>query len=379
MIFAAPRDKKFFSKEKKRMNYKKLKLFSVVVLASLLLTACGAISSANWPGVSPDPSSKFVYVAYGTYVFKVDASNGSMVWRYPDAAGSKQFYAPPGASDSFVVVGDITDGLTGVDASTKAEKWTNTQAQGKWIAGSIVAGNIIIAPSSDGDVFALSATDGNKEIWKYKASGPFWANPVSDGKVVYAPSMDHFLYALNVEDGSLAWKKDLGAATVYGLTLTQDGTIYISTLANEVLSLKASNGDINWRFKAKGNLWAVPVENNGVVYIGDLNNKVYAINSSDGTSKWEVDGGAPITSAPAITPDGLIFGTENGTIFKMNFDGTRTNGWSQTINSGKLYSAPVITAGNLVVFGILPNAATDPILVAYDFTGKQAWTFIMPK
>ncbi len=359
------------------MNYKKLKLLSVLVLGSLLLTACGAISSANWPGVSLDPSGKYVYAAYGTYVFKVDVSNGSMTWRYPEAAGTKQFFAPPGVGDSLIVVGDINDGLTGLDASTKAEKWpTNTLAQGKWIAGSIVVGNSVLAPSSDNNVFALSTQDG-KELWKYTAKGPFWATPVSDGKVVFAASMDHFLYALNVSDGSLVWEKDLGGACINGLTLTKEGTIYLSTLANEVLSINSSNGNINWRFQAKGSLWAVPVEDNGTVYIGDLNNKVYAINSSDGSSKWEVDGGAPITSAPAITPDGLIFATENGTVFAMNFSGAKS--WSQTINSGKLYSAPVVTTGNLVVIGILPNAATDPLLVAYDFTGKQAWTFVMPK
>jgi outer membrane protein assembly factor BamB len=358
------------------MNHKKLKFFSILALLGLLLTACSVISTANWPGVSLDPSGKYVYVAYGTYVFKVDVTNGSMVWRYPDTAGSKQFYAPPGSSDSLVVVGDINDGLTELDASTKAEKWTNTQAQGKWIAGPIFINNTIIAPSTDGNVFAISSENGS-QIWKYSATGPFWATPVSDGNVVYAPSMDHFLYALNVSDGSLVWKKDLGAACIYGLTLTKDGTIYISTLANEILSINSSNGDINWRFKAKGNLWAVPVVDNGTVYVGDLDNKVYAINDSDGTAKWEVDGGAPVTSAAAITPDGLIFATENGTLFAMNFNGTKS--WSQTINSGKLYSAPVVTAGNLVVVGILPNAATDPLLVAYDFTGKQAWTFVMPK
>lgn len=349
-----------------------------MILASLLLTACGAISAANWPGVSSDTTGKFVYVAYGTYVFKVDPTNGSLVWRYPETAGNKQFYAPPGSNDSLVVVGDINDGLTELDSSTKAEKWTNTEALGKWIAGAIFVDSTIVAPSSDGNVFAVSSQNG-QQIWKYPASGAFWATPVSDGKVVYAPSMDHFLYALNVSDGSLVWKKDLGAACTFGLTLDKDGTIYLSTLANEVLAINSTNGDIKWRFKANGNLWAVPVVNDGTVYIGDLESKVYAINSSDGKTKWgPVDGGAPITGAPAITPDGLIFATENGSVFEMSFTGTK--GWSQTINSGKLYSAPVVTAGNLVVVGVMPNDATkDPLLVAFDFTGKQAWTFTMPK
>ncbi len=360
------------------MNHKKLKLFSVLALLGVLLTACGAVTStANWPGVSLDPTGKVVYAAYGTYVFKVDATNGSMTWRYPETAASKQFYAPPGSSDSQVVVGDITDGLTLLDANTKAEKWTNTQALGKWIAGSLIIGDTIVAPSSDGDVFAVSSQNGN-EIWKYKASGPFWATPVSDGKVVYAPSMDHFLYALNVSDGSLVWKKDLGGACIYGLTLTQEGTIYLSTLANEILSINSTNGNINWQFKVSGNVWAAPVVDNGTVYIGDLNNKVYAINESDGTSKWgPVDVGAPITSAPAVTTDGLIFASENGSVFSMSFTGIK--GWTQTIN-GKLYTPPVVTAGNLVVVGVMPTDATkDPLLVAYDFTGKQVWQFVMPK
>lgn len=359
------------------MNYKKIKIFSVLVLASLLLTACtGLTSNANWPGVSLDPSQKFVYTAYGTYVFKVDATNGSMIWRYPDAAGAKQFYAPPGSNDTLVVAGDIEDGLSGLDATKPTpEKWTNTLAKGKWIAGSIIVNNTIVAPSSDGNVYAISS-DGNK-LWNFTGGGPFWATPASDGKIVYAPSMDHFLYALNLSDGSLVWKKDMGAASVYGMTLDKDGTIYLSTLANQVLAINASNGDIKWRFSTKGNLWAVPVVNKGVVYVGDLSNKVYAILASDGSSKWEVDGGAPITSSPAITPDGMIFAAETGVVFHMDFSGAKS--WSQTINSGKLYSTPVVTAGNLVVVGVLPNAATDPILVAYDFTGAQKWAFTMPK
>lgn len=356
------------------MNFSKMKVLFVVILASLLLSACGALPMSSWPGVTVTTQGDFVYVAYASGVYKVDAKNGSMAWRYPDKAdAAKQFFANPALSDSIAVVGDYQNSLFGLDAGNGAEKWVNTDAKGQWIASALIVGQTVLAPSSDGNLYALTM-DG-KVSWKFTAKGPFWARPVSDGKVVYVPSMDHFLYAVNISDGSLAWKTDLGASGVYGVALGDDGNLYLSTLGDEVLAVTSSRGDILWRFKPSGSIWAVPVVKDGVIYFGDLNNKVYAVSAKDGRSTWgDVTAAGPILNSPAVTPEGLVFATENGTVFMIGYDGKM--GWNKTIN-GKLYSSPVV-AGQQVVVGVT-QGDKDTLLVAYDFTGKDVWTFTVPK
>lgn len=357
------------------MKFSKLNGLFVIIIGSFLLSACGALPMSSWPGVSVSAQGNYVYAAYAAGVFKVDAANGNMVWRYPEKAdNAKQFYAAP-ASDSsgLVVIGDYEFTLFGLDSETRAEKWTNTNAKSQWVASPLIVNNLVVAPSADGTVYALSLTDG-KTAWKFSAGASFWAKPVSDGKIVYISSMDHYLYALKLSDGSLVWKTDLKAAGVYGVNLTDDGHIYLSTLGNEVLALTANRGDILWRFATKGNPWAVPVVKDGVVYVGDLSNKAYAIASDTGKSIWEVDVPGPIASSPALTTNGMIYAAETGDVFELSYSGKKD--WNQTIN-GKLYTAPVV-AGEMVVVGVT-SGDKNLLLVGYDFSGKQIWTFVVPQ
>jgi outer membrane protein assembly factor BamB len=358
------------------MKLSKFKWLFVLIIGSLLLSACSVVTPSGWPGVTISTDGKYVYTAYQTGVFKVDASNGTMAWRYPDPVdNAKQFYAAPAVSDTLVVVGDYQNVLIGLDPATKAEKWTFSDSKDKILAGALIIGTTILAPSADGHLYALSL-DG-KSLWKFTGNAAFWGSPISDGKLVYVTSMDHFLYAINLSDGSVKWKTDLGAAGMYGLTLASDGNIYLSTLGNEVLAINATEGNILWHFQTLGSPWAVPVFKDGVVYVGDLSSKAYAISSSDGKSMWQVDAPGPITSSPAITTNGLIYASENGDVFELSFTGTKDWDKPNSLGNGKLYSAPVV-AGNMVVVGVT-TGDNNLLLMAFDFTGTQKWTFSVPK
>ncbi len=359
------------------MKFTKFKLLFVLILGSLLLSACTSVTPSGWPGITLSTDSKYVYAADATGVFKIDVTNGNMAWRYPDPAdNAKQWYAAPAVSDSLVVVGDYQNVLIGLDPATKAEKWTFTESKDKFLAGALIVGTTVLAPSADGNLYAIDGSNG-KLNWKFETSAAIWASPVTDGKLVYLSSMDHFLYAINLSDGSLKWKTDLGASAVYGLTLASDGNIYLSTLKNEVLALNAVEGNILWHFATVGSPWAVPVYKDGVVYVGDLNSKAYAISSSDGKQVWQVDAPGPITSSPAITTNGLIYATENGNVFELSFTGTKDWDKPNSLGNGKLYSAPVV-AGNLVVVGVT-TGDNNLLLMTFDFSGNSKWTFSVPK
>ena len=144
-----------------------------------------------------------------------------------------------------------------------------------------------------------------------------------------------------------------------------------------MLAINAAEGNILWQFATTGSPWAIPVYKDGVVYVGDLSNKAYAISSSDGKQVWQVDVPGPIASSPAITSKGLIFASETGDVFELSFSGQQN--WDQKLsgNNGKLYSAPVV-AGDLVVVGVTAGD-NNLLLVSYDFSGAQKWTFSVPK
>ena len=133
------------------------KIFVIVVLVimSLVLTGCGGVYVNNWPGSSYDEGT--LYLASQTGVFAVDASNGNMLWRYPEKADSNRlfFSSPTKTSEGQLIVGDFAKDLVGLDAKTGKELWSFKQDNGRWVAAPAVAGNLILAPSADHYLYAL--------------------------------------------------------------------------------------------------------------------------------------------------------------------------------------------------------------------------------
>ncbi|NQU31315.1 MAG: PQQ-binding-like beta-propeller repeat protein, partial [Anaerolineae bacterium] len=76
----------------------------------------------------------------------------------------------------------------------------------------------------------------------------------------------------------------------------------------------------------------------------------------------------PITGSPLITNDLIVIGTESGTAYAIDQDGSIV--WQQAIG-GRLYTAPA-QSGELILFSPME---TDSVLVALDFDGRQVWQF----
>lgn len=362
------------------MKKNRIALVLAVVMVSMLLASCGSVPNANWPGLTVDQD--IAYVADGsslTAVYAAGTQAGTQKWRFPadKLDPNLQIYAAPAISNGMVLVGSENANSTifyALDAALGTQKWTFTEAKGKWLAGAVVGGDLIIAPNSDGHLYALGM-DG-KLRWKFQAKAGFWATPVTDGTLVFAPSQDRNLYAIKVANGEQAWSLPLDAAGLY-TPILNNGTIYLSTLAKQVLAINSQTGKKLWTATVDGTIFGSPILVGDNLYIADENSKLYAFVAATGAKvgDWATPG--PVTATVGAFSKGILVVTEAGDV--VGFSETGEKLFSQKIN-GKLYTRPAAAQDLAIVAVTAPAGVTiDNLLIAYDSTGKQTWSLPVPK
>jgi outer membrane protein assembly factor BamB len=369
------------------MKHFRFFLLSLFVIAGILLSSCtGGSLATSYPGLSGGKDT--VYLADNLYVMAVKASDGSMAWKYPSEKGdpTRPTFAPPAVTDSLVITGDYckagpifnatpTCTLEGLDTLNGTQKWAYTQGKGKYIASPLVVGDLILAPSADGNLYGLNQNGAQR--WIFKTNNSIWAQPAADGTNVYVASMDKNLYAIRISDGTQVWAKDLGAAAVSGPTLSADGVLYLGTMANDMLAVDAATGNILQKYTTKGIVWSAPLLINGVLYFGDNQSatagSVYALDAKTFAPKGVIDMSGPVIAGGVQIKDGLVFVTETGDVQAFSLDAKKV--WTHNIAKGKLATTPVVVGDRLIIAITLGDSA----LVALDFNGNQVWSFVLPK
>lgn len=350
---------------------KKSKLFLCILLplAALLLSACSSVvTGTSWPGVSVNEDS--IYVAYMNRVYAVRASDGSMIWRYPEKTNQTTFFAAPVLAGDQLIVGDYSNVLHSLDAATGTEKWTFTGATNDWIGSALVVGDTILAPNSDQYLYALDLNGQLK--WKFATERANWAQPVSDGETAYLASMDHNVYAIDLETGEQKWAAALAGAIAYAPTLGEDGKLYAATLAHTVEAIDAATGEIVWTHTYDGQLWTQPLLYDGVLYFGDLDGNIFAASPEDGSQQWTIAAGEPITGLATAFNDTILFSTEDGSLIAVTPTGERA--WTN-LYDGPLYTGPVVLNDQLVL-GI---SNKETFLRMLNASGQGVWTFVAPE
>jgi eukaryotic-like serine/threonine-protein kinase len=343
---------------------------TLLVVLGLLLTACGAVPTNSWAGLSASPEA--VYAAQG-FLMAVNPTNGSQLWQYPEKSDTNnQFFAKPAFADGKVYAANFSNVVSAFDAKTGTLLWSykDHEGKGRIVAAPVVVDSLLLIPSSDHNLYALDLNGVFK--WSFKARNSLWGAVVSDGKLIYLPGMDHYLYAINPQTGKLVWEMDLGASMVHTPVLDQDGTLYETTLNQEVLAIDPASHKVLWRQKLDGSVWSEPLLNDGNLYFATDKGKIYGIAAKDGKIVWKADASAAALGTPVLFGKDLAFATESGDVFTISTLGVK--GWTRTIK-GKLYASPVVSGDRLVVAG----QEGDNLLTSFDASGNQSWTFALPK
>ncbi len=341
---------------------------TVILVISVFITGCtGTGVSSSWPGITVN--SDTIYTSYAQGVYAISSGNGSLMWRYPEKAGKSNFYAAPLVTpDGLVIVGDYNNELHGIDAKTGGPRWT-FQGNGKWIAHPVLDGDVIYAPNSDRNLYALNLN--GEVIWKFKTENLLWADPLILKGVVYQAGMDHFLYAIDANTGKQIWKVDCGGAII-GNPVNANGEVYIGTLANELLAIKTSTGTVIWRFKTGNAVWSGPSIKDGILYFGDLDGTLYAIAEDNQKESWRYKADSAVIGSPLLTDSQIIFSSENGNLVALDYTGKMI--YNKKL-SEKLYGTPVVSGENIIV----GTTVKENIIIALDSNGNQVWSLTQPK
>lgn len=357
---------------------KRLTVISLILLASVLLSACSsAASSTSWPGLAAD--TKNAYLANGQFVYAARLSDGAKVWQYPTQAGTEQFFSNPVLTpDGQLLVGSSGRdyALYSVDATTGAAKWAAPfTATDHWVASPLVVGDTIYAPNNNGTLYAIKLATGQL-AWSLPLGHSLWGAPTTDGKLIFVSSLDHFLYAVDPNTHKLVWKTNLGGSAPGSPLVASDGSsLYLGSFARKVFAVEAATGAIRWTASLKDWVWNTPALAGDAIYTADISGNLYSLGASSGKNTWsEVKPDGPVTGSPLALSNGVVFATESGSLYAYKPDGTAL--WPPAVIGGKIYTTPVLAGDRILVapmgaeYLLYAVNSKDGSIAPWHFTGK---------
>ena len=261
-------------------------------------------------------------------------------------------------------------------------------------------------------VMAVDTATGQM-AWEYQADSPFPGTVTVQDGTVYAASRGGHVHAIDAATGGLLWKVDTGSAVVAPVAVS-DGKTFAASTAGVLYIRHSGTGDKRARIRTGAALVAPPVVDGNRLYQlsgGDLMSFNANVRETPGRYpaeliwaqlwiwgfplpappghaglQWRVtpaDIAGDFTHPPAVTPEALYLGTDEGFVLALSHDDgselwrtppaselRRVDGnlwWRMSMVSP--VAAPVLVVGDLLLV-----AHEDGTLRAINrFSREEAW------
>lgn len=177
------------------------------------------------------------------------------------------------------------------------------------------------------NLFCFDGSDGRR-IWKRGTLGSMVASPVLTGEdpddLVVAAGFDGLVRAFRQRNGRQVWKFGARDHFYSSPVLTEAGEVIIPSADGTVYALDAQTGAMIWSFDTPEPIRSTPaIDGDGNVYFGNGEGRLYCI-SARGEFRWSYrctdSDRSDVNSSPAIGPDGIVVGCDDGTITSIPWD-----------------------------------------------------------
>lgn len=231
-------------------------------------------------GVAYNNGRVFVSTGFG-FVVMLDVETGAEFWRQSLGLALR---SAPTVSEGRLFVSTFDNQLFALDADDGSVLWSHQgiEETARFLVSSspAVSGDIVIAPYSSGEVFALRVQNG-RPAWSDSLTrtgrltslselNDIAGSPVVDRGLVLAISHNGRMVAIDLRTGVRVWARNIGGMQTPWVA---GDYIYVLTIDNEIVCLSRAEGRIRWitplpqfeKPKKRKN----PIEWSGPVLAGD--------------------------------------------------------------------------------------------------------------
>lgn len=345
------------------------------LLLPLLIGACAGTRtpSTSWPGLAADESN--AYITFGPSVVAVDLEDGSQNWRYsPTEEEATTFYAQPAVGeDGIIYVGSYDGDVVALDAENGTVRWKEVVTAGRVVGGPVIAGDLLLVPSSDRQLYAVDKTNG-QEVWTFASERPLWASPRVNGQVAYLAGLDHHLYALEIESGRLIWDREFDGALA-DQPAAFNGALLVGTFGQALHAVDRQSGSTEWSVTTEDWVWGNPAVGGEAAFFGDVSGGFFAVDRQ-GRPLWQENLDSGVAASPVYEEGRVYIVTEGGGVFARDAQ-QGASAWPEARSiEGRLMTDPIVVKDLLLV------AALDgeDLLTAFRAdVGTKQWTYQLPE
>lgn len=308
---------------------------------------------------------------------------------------------PSGAVGPPVFRGDLRhSGVFPSRAGDALERVRWTFATGGPVRGSaVVSGRAVFFGSADGNLCSVDFSTG-RELWRADLGGAVSSTPAVSGGSVFATSRNRTLTALDRSTGRVRWRFDMGPELPFSWgwdywlssPAVSDNRVFVGGGDGNLYALEASTGRRLWRLATGGRIRSSPAVADRTVYVGSMGGRLYAVDADTGKARFvfETEGATldsakegydrtSITSSPAVSEDGVFFGSRDGHLYGVDRrSGARLWRFGHRVDFvpgspevGWVVGSPAVIGGTVLV-GSSDGKFFNAVRAA---SGEEAWRF----
>ena len=300
-----------------------------LLLCALLISGCSWFGGDDETEIKPAELVKFQQQA-----------TIKKQWSAKVGGGNQKFWNSlrPAASSESVFAADHEGKVSAFALDSGKRLWSKELDVSLSGGVGYAAGQVLVA-SSEGQVYALSATDGSVE-WTADVSSEVLASPQGNGKIVAAQTIDNKLFVFDASTGEALWQHedDAPLLTVRGTSspLVTDRMVLTGFDSGKLIAFNPENGSLIWESRLalpKGRTdleRMVDIDGDAllvddVVYAVSYQGRLGAVSRGTGRALWFQDSSSH--SSPAFSR-GQVYVTEADSTVRAFRSGSGQVIWS---------------------------------------------------